>query len=397
MDPDTTARAAEPTRHATAAAETGLLEALTELVAAWALAGGATVALIGSTTAARRLARRAMVALLVTLRRLVAGAVDTAWSAGERDADRMAERLRDDPAGRLLLVSVTEADRRRQARDPAARARRRALAAEAFRRLVDAVAGVPQLVERRWAGLVLALAHQEQHAGDRGPRFPLTAALPHAREAALEARTGTVAGRAATRLRAAQAALDRLAGDGITGFVDTAGRRWQLASYVEMATRTITTQAALNATLDRLADHGIDLVRVTDAPGECVRCRPWEGRVLSVSGRTAGYPPLVEAITAGLFHPNCRHQVSAYLPGITRPLERTADPAGDLARQRTRALERRVRAWRRREAVALTPEAKARARAGASRARGDLFAHIERTSPKTRRYATQRIRVTGAR
>jgi hypothetical protein len=395
MDPDDAARAAEPTRHAAAAAETGLLEALAELVAAWALAGGATVGLVGSTTAARRLARRAMVALLVTLRRLVAGAVDTAWSAGERDADRMAGRLRDDPAGRLLLVSVAEADRRRQERDPADRARRRALAAEAFRRLVDAVVGVPQLVERRWAGLVLALAHQEQMGNV--PHFPLTAALPHAREAALEARTGTIAGRAATRLRAAQAALDRLAGDGITGFVDTAGRRWQLASYTEMATRTITTQAALNATLDRLADHGIDLVRVTDAPGECVRCRPWEGRVLSVSGRTAGYPSLVEATAGGLFHPNCRHQVTAYLPGITRPLERTADPAGDQARQRTRALERRVRAWRRREAVALTPEAKVRARAGASRARGDLFAHIEATSPKTRRYATQRIRIKGAR
>jgi hypothetical protein len=87
-----------------------------------------------------------------------------------------------------------------------------------------------------------------------------------------------------TRLAAAQVAWERLLARGITGFVDKSGRRWQLASYVEMATRTTVAQAAVEGHLDRLRAGGIDLVIVSDAPQECVRCRPWEGKVLARSG-----------------------------------------------------------------------------------------------------------------
>lgn len=180
-----------------------------------------------------------------------------------------------------------------------------------------------------------------------------------------------------TRLRTAQRTLDRLVGQGITGFTDKSGRNWQLASYVEMAVRTGTAQAAVQGHLDRLGDRGIDLVIVSNAPQECELCRDWEGQVLARNGppgertikqehatvddrmvdvRIAG--SVVEAVAAGLLHPNCRHSLSAYLPGITKVPTHTEDPGGDKARQKLRYLERRVREFKLKATAAIDPAAK---------------------------------------
>jgi DNA-binding transcriptional ArsR family regulator len=180
-----------------------------------------------------------------------------------------------------------------------------------------------------------------------------------------------------TRLAAAQVAWERFLERGITGFVDRSGRSWQLASYVEMATRTTVAQAAVEGHLDRLKAAGIDLVIVSNAPQECARCRPWEGKVLAraslhgartiemehaieddriVQVRIAG--TVNEAVAAGLMHPNCRHSLSAYLPGVTKAPTNTEDPEGDKARQQLRALERKVRAAKLQAAAALDPAAR---------------------------------------
>jgi hypothetical protein len=185
----------------------------------------------------------------------------------------------------------------------------------------------------------------------------------------------------ATRRRAAQLAWERLLGQGITGFVDQSGRRWNLASYVEMAVRSTVAQAAVEGHLDRLGAAGIDLVIVSDAPGECVLCRPWEGKVLSRTtpgARTVEVPhairrsemvtvhvagSVVEAVAAGLMHPNCRHSLSAYLPGVTRIPTHTEDPQGDADRQQLRHLERQLRSWKLREASVIDPKAHDKAKA----------------------------------
>lgn len=166
---------------------------------------------------------------------------------------------------------------------------------------------------------------------------------------------------AATRREAAAAALDRFAAQGIGGFVDRAGRRWNLASYAEMAARTGTARAHLQGAVDRVTADGSDLVIVSDAPEECRLCRPFEGRVLSTSGREptedelrgghryAG--TLADARAAGLFHPNCRHSLARFVPGLTRRYTNTRDPHGDQLRQRQRLLERRVRESKQRVAA----------------------------------------------
>jgi hypothetical protein len=66
-------------------------------------------------------------------------------------------------------------------------------------------------------------------------------------------------------------------------------------------------QAHLEGTANRLVEQGHDLVKVSTHRGACELCRPFEGKILSITGRTPGYPTLEEAKEAGLFHVNCRH------------------------------------------------------------------------------------------
>lgn len=212
--------------------------------------------------------------------------------------------------------------------------------------------------------------------------------------------TGTLTG-TETRRQTAQRAMDQLLGKGISGFTDRAGRDWELASYVEMATRTTTAQAAVQGHLDRLGDLDLDLVIVSNAPQECPRCRPWEGKVLARNGpggrRTVEVEHAIdddrmvhvevagsvdEAVSDGLMHPNCRHSLSAYLAGVTKPITHTEDPQGDKDRQKLRALERAVRTAKLREESAIDPAAKAKAAADVRAGQAAIRAHVDATSAK---------------
>lgn len=176
---------------------------------------------------------------------------------------------------------------------------------------------------------------------------------------------GQVVSGTATRRQVSQRVLDRFARQGITGFVDNAGRNWQLDTYAEMTARTAAGRAQVQGSLDRYQAAGRDLVIVSDAPEECPVCRPWEGKVLSISGRTptgtkdgaiAVSGTVAEAVSAGLQHANCRHRLGLYIPGLTRPMHGTADPAGSEIRQEQRMLEREKRKLRRLQEAALDDE-----------------------------------------
>ncbi|MEU3161979.1 phage minor capsid protein [Streptomyces griseoincarnatus] len=191
---------------------------------------------------------------------------------------------------------------------------------------------------------------------------------------------------AQTRRQAAQVAFDDFAARGVRGFVDNAGRSWELRTYAEMAMRSATARAAVEAHSDRLGAAGVELVIVSQAPEECERCRPWERKVLSRAGgpgrrdvqvehaiedgemvtvEVAG--SLEEARSAGLMHPNCRHTVSAYLPGVSRIPEAQPSRGTYEDSQKQRYLERQVRKWKRLEGAAMD-EATAKARRARVRA-----------------------------
>lgn len=195
------------------------------------------------------------------------------------------------------------------------------------------------------------------------------------------------------RREAAQRAMWALTDEGITSFTDRRGRRWRLSSYVEMATRTAAARAHVDAQLDVLRSQRQRFVQVGDAARCCPRCAPWEGETLAIdaSGPTgrirvpsaldgqvtidvAG--TVAQARTAGLLHPGCRHALSLYLPGVTRPLVVERDPAGYVATQRQRAIERHIRAWKEREAAAIDPGARRRAAAARKGWQAGMRAHL---------------------
>lgn len=130
---------------------------------------------------------------------------------------------------------------------------------------------------------------------------------------ALENIRGTAIGYASWQ-NVAKVYRESLSSKGITGFVAKNGTQWNLSTYAKMVARTTSREVALNAQANRLLEHGVDLVVVDehyfgkDSP--CDLCSPWQNRVLSLTGKTPGYPTWAEARAAGLFHPNCRHVFS---------------------------------------------------------------------------------------
>ena len=200
--------------------------------------------------------------------------------------------------------------------------------------------------------------------------------------------TGNALLGATTRREAAEQALQRFARAGITGYTDNTGRRWELTSYVESATRASLMNAATEGHNQRLSQAGFDLVVVSDVPQECDRCRPWEGKILSLSGvvsqdtggrEVAG--TLAQAKRTGLYHPNCRHSHTLWTPR-TRSFGETADPEGDKARQKLRYLERQTRAAKREELAAITPEGKRKAQAKVRAYQSKIREHVANTSAK---------------
>lgn len=229
----------------------------------------------------------------------------------------------------------------------------------------------------------------------------------------------------ATGTQAAQRMLDHLADHGITVFTDARGREWDLAAYCEMATRTAATRLSLLTQLGLMGPAGMDLVVVDNPSGMpgCRKCAPYEGRVLSLSGRhlvgelaavTDGngqrrsanvVSSLADAVAHGLLHPNCRHYLVPFVDGavhlplvgsqrgfiqggqpIYRPVPAAHDSAAYAAEQHQRALERAVRAADARRQVALTPLARGRARTQLGAARQQLAAHVAEHGLTRQRY-----------
>lgn len=111
--------------------------------------------------------------------------------------------------------------------------------------------------------------------------------------------------------------------EGITAFVDKAGRHWSLHTYCAMVSRTTSRQAEVLAVLT--ADPEQDLYRISSHGTTCAICAPFEGRVYSKSGTNPDYPPLAAAfgkqdpagpdILANTWlniHPGCLHSILPY-------------------------------------------------------------------------------------
>lgn len=183
-----------------------------------------------------------------------------------------------------------------------------------------------------------------------------------------QASAGVLAG-VDTRITATQKMLNNYAKAGITSFTDVSGRQWNLASYAEMCARTNTAHAALEGHIQRAQELGYDLMKVSRIGTTCPICAQWQGLVLSISGKTQGYKTIDEARSAGLFHPNCRHTMTSWIPELDGEGEKELNEVTpedksqvrNKLQERQRANERSIRFWKRRLSAAITPTDKAEA------------------------------------
>lgn len=192
---------------------------------------------------------------------------------------------------------------------------------------------------------------------------------------------------------AIQRVLDELAARGVTGFVDRAGRRWNLGTYVETTVRARYAEAALAAYVDVSRRAGARFASISVNGSIHMACRVWEGRNVSLDGSPAGVyevsspagrqvrvvcaGTLEDSRAAGVWHPWCRHWLTAVVPGGGRRTRRTSSVDRE-ARARRRYLARMARSWDRRQRVALTDTARARAAA-----RHDRWVDARRQQPRS--------------
>ncbi|MDB2085859.1 phage minor capsid protein [Clostridium paraputrificum] len=143
---------------------------------------------------------------------------------------------------------------------------------------------------------------------------------------------------------------------GIDSITYKNGARVNIASYAEMCLRTANHRATLLGEGKKRDEYGIYTVVVSAHANTCKMCEPWQGKVLIDDVFSHGtkldgdYPLLSEAVTAGLLHPNCRHSITTFFPGITN-LPKVPDGKKAIklyeAEQKQRYLERQIRKWKR--------------------------------------------------
>ena len=119
--------------------------------------------------------------------------------------------------------------------------------------------------------------------------------------------------------------VEALRREGVTAFIDKAGRRWSLHTYASMVLRTTSRQAEVLSVLTQSPEA--DLFKISKHGTTCKRCAPFEGRVYSKSGTNPDFPPLSAAFgkvepsgpdtldNSWLnLHPNCLHQLIRWSP-----------------------------------------------------------------------------------
>ena len=153
--------------------------------------------------------------------------------------------------------------------------------------------------------------------------------------------------------------VEALRREGVTAFVDKAGRRWSLHTYCSMVSRTTSRQAEVLSVLS--ADPEQDLFKVNSTSTACKLCAPYEGRVYSKSGTSPDFPPLASAFgkvdAAGPdtlantwlnIHPNCLHSLSPWTPAGRS--EEEIQKIKDFSNPRTNPFTRDPRTEKRRKA-----------------------------------------------
>lgn len=218
----------------------------------------------------------------------------------------------------------------------------------------------------------------------------------------------SVASGTETRNTAVRRAIKRISDEGLTGFIDRAGREWSPEAYVNMVTRTTVHNTAIQATKARMEDFGTSVFQVSSHAGARPLCYPYQGKFYSWdntageielgNGQRVRYEPVNSTSygePAGLFGINCGHDPILIVPGVTIPhgadniQPKEENDKAYAESQEQRALERKIREAKRvvaMEGDLATKEDKARVK----ELQAEMREFIERTG-RTRRYDRESI------
>lgn len=152
---------------------------------------------------------------------------------------------------------------------------------------------------------------------------------------------------------------------GIDVFTFGDGRRMTISAYAEMALRTVSQRATFLGEGKKRDEWGVYTVVMSSHDNCSPWCLPFQGTVMiddvytSISreqaeqlSRDTGYLLLSYAMQEGAFHPNCRHTLATFFPGITRlpdPVDSALALKRYKAEQWQRYLERGIRKYKRLE------------------------------------------------
>ena len=145
---------------------------------------------------------------------------------------------------------------------------------------------------------------------------------------------------------------------GLVGKVTKNGAHLELSSYVEGVTRETSQQALLMGESAVANAAGQYLVRISSHPSCCPKCQPYQGAILIddvfADGKPDGVHELLStAVGYGLFHWNCRHKKTIWIPGkTTEQAQHKQYDEKKVAKnyeieQEQRALEREIRRLKR--------------------------------------------------
>ncbi len=176
----------------------------------------------------------------------------------------------------------------------------------------------------------------------------------------LNSNTAAVVSGSTARTKAVRDTIHEMAQKGIPAFVDRAGREWSPEAYVNMDIRNTVKNTALEAKFSVMDSLGQDVFEVSSHPGSRPKCRLWQGKLISRSGRTTEITdlhgrkhkviPLSKTSYGepdGLFGINCGHRPRGCTEGVFTKSEVEYDDEEDKELYnkvcRQRELERRVR------------------------------------------------------
>jgi len=169
-----------------------------------------------------------------------------------------------------------------------------------------------------------------------------------------------------TRRELSTVMMRDFADKGVAGIIYSNGRRQSLEAYSELSARSIVMQASNQAGWNRMQEAGQDLTQISQHFPTSDLCEPWQGRVYSISGSSNRFPSLDTAISGGLFHVNCKHSSSGYTEGVSelpdREMSKTRNREQYEATQMQRYNERQIKSWKRRDATAVDPAERSKAK-----------------------------------